>query len=147
MLGYFPNLPYHVVVVGAASGIGRETATFLATQGVSVACIDRNPTGAEETAAARARGPRWREDHERLAVALSRGGDWAGAEAEYRKLAAAFPAEATYPYYVGLALAARGDGQGAARWIRTAAALPTADGEVRAAARALEPGREGAVPR
>ncbi len=51
MLGYFPNLPYHVVVVGAASGIGRETASFLATQGVSVACLDRNPAGAEETAA------------------------------------------------------------------------------------------------
>src|SRR5215468_7178530 len=50
MLGYFPTLPYHVVVMGAASGIGRETASFLATQGVSVACIDRNAAGADETA-------------------------------------------------------------------------------------------------
>src|SRR5262249_55113753 len=50
MLGYFPTLPYHVVVIGAASGIGRATASFLARQGVSVACIDRNAAGAEETA-------------------------------------------------------------------------------------------------
>src|SRR5262249_52871613 len=50
MLGYFPSLPYHVAVAWAASGIGRETASFLATQGVSVTCIDRNGTGAEETA-------------------------------------------------------------------------------------------------
>jgi len=56
MLGYFPNLPYHVVVIGAASGIGRETASFLATQGVSVACIDRNLAGADETAATIASG-------------------------------------------------------------------------------------------
>ena len=48
MLGYFPNLPYHVAVIGAASGIGRETASFLGKQGVSLACIDRNLAGAEE---------------------------------------------------------------------------------------------------
>jgi 3-oxoacyl-[acyl-carrier protein] reductase len=50
MLGYFPELPYHVAIVGAASGIGRETAMFLAGQGVSVSCIDRNLAGARHTA-------------------------------------------------------------------------------------------------
>jgi 3-oxoacyl-[acyl-carrier protein] reductase len=51
MINYFPNLPYHVVVVGAGSGIGRETASFLSGQGVSVTCVDRNLAGAQETAA------------------------------------------------------------------------------------------------
>src|SRR5262245_53348640 len=52
MPGYFPELPYAVTVVGAGSGIGRQTATFIAGQGVSVTCIDRNLDGAKETAAA-----------------------------------------------------------------------------------------------
>ena len=52
MAGYFPELPYAVTVVGAASGIGRQTAKFIAAQGVSVACVDRNLDGAKETAAA-----------------------------------------------------------------------------------------------
>jgi 3-oxoacyl-[acyl-carrier protein] reductase len=50
MPGYFSELPYAVVVVGAGSGIGRQTARFIAAQGVSVACIDRNLEGAKETA-------------------------------------------------------------------------------------------------
>jgi len=91
--------------------------------------------------------PRWRGDHERLAVALARGGDWPGAEAEYRALARAFPAEATYPYYVGLARAAQDDREGAAQWFRMAAALPTADEEIRAAARAVAPRAEAAARR
>jgi len=49
MPGYFSDSPYAVAVVGAASGIGRQTALFLAGQGVSVACIDRNPEGAKQT--------------------------------------------------------------------------------------------------
>jgi 3-oxoacyl-[acyl-carrier protein] reductase len=49
-LRYFPDLPYAVVVVGAASGIGRQTAQFLAAQGVSVACIDRDHAGTRATA-------------------------------------------------------------------------------------------------
>ena len=52
MPGYFPELPYAVTVVGAGSGIGRQTAKFIAAQGVSVTCIDRNLDGAQETAAA-----------------------------------------------------------------------------------------------
>jgi NAD(P)-dependent dehydrogenase (short-subunit alcohol dehydrogenase family) len=52
MPGYFPELPYAVTVVGAGSGIGRQTARFIAAQGVSVACIDRNLEGAKETAQA-----------------------------------------------------------------------------------------------
>jgi 3-oxoacyl-[acyl-carrier protein] reductase len=52
MAGYFPELPYAVTVVGAGSGIGRQTARFIGAQGVSVTCIDRNLDGAKETAAA-----------------------------------------------------------------------------------------------
>jgi hypothetical protein len=96
---------------------------------------------------ARADAPRWRADHERLAVALARGGDWAGAAAEYDGLARAFPADATFPYCAGLALAAQGDSLEATRWIRRAAALPSADAEMRAAARALAPRAGSAGPR
>jgi len=103
--------------------------------------------GAEDVAAERAAPSPWRADRERLAVALSRGGDWAAAAAEYTKLARAFPADATYPYYVGLALAVEGDSLGAADWIRAAAALPSADEEIRAAARALAPRVGSAGPR
>jgi hypothetical protein len=80
---------------------------------------------------------RWRSDHERLAVFLSRGGDWAGAAEEYVKLASAFPSAVTYAYYAGLAFEVRGDRPEAARWLQRAADLPSADEEVRAAARAL----------
>jgi hypothetical protein len=102
--------------------------------------------GTEDVAAA-ARDSRWPTDHEALAVALSRGGDWAGAAGEYAKLAAALPGNATYPYYAGLAFVAQGDSLEAARWTARAAALPSADEEVRAAARALEPRRRGAASR
>jgi len=50
MLNYFPTLPYNIVIVGAASGIGRQAAIFLAGQGVSVACLDRDLDGARKTA-------------------------------------------------------------------------------------------------
>ncbi len=49
----FPD-GYCVAVTGAASGIGRETALFLAGQGVRVACIDRADPA--ETAASAGRG-------------------------------------------------------------------------------------------
>ena len=39
------------VVTGAASGIGRATAILLAGEGATVAVVDRNGAGAEETAA------------------------------------------------------------------------------------------------
>lgn len=103
--------------------------------------------GAGDVGGERAATPTWRADHERLAVALSRGGDWAAAAAEYARLARAFPADATYPYYAGLALAVQGDSLEAADWIRAAAALPSADGEIRAAARALAPRAGSAGPR
>lgn len=49
MLSYFSDLPYNVVVIGAGSGIGRQSALFLAGQGVSVACVDRDLEGARKT--------------------------------------------------------------------------------------------------
>src|SRR5262245_9203227 len=39
------------VVTGAASGIGRATATRLSAEGAAVALVDRDAAGAEETAA------------------------------------------------------------------------------------------------
>jgi 3-oxoacyl-[acyl-carrier protein] reductase len=52
MLNYFPDRPYTVAVIGAASGIGRTTALLLASQGVQVACLDRDQPGAAATAKA-----------------------------------------------------------------------------------------------
>jgi hypothetical protein len=93
--------------------------------------------GAEDVAAARAANPRWRADHEGLAVTLSRGGDWSGTAAEYGKLADAFPDDPTYAYYAGLAALALEDSLAARRWLERAAALRGADEEILAAARAL----------
>jgi hypothetical protein len=104
--------------------------------------------GEEDVAAARARAPRWRADHEQLAIALARGRDWNGTCAEYLKLAGAYPEDPAYAYYTGLALAVLGDSVRSGEWIRRAAALPTADEEIRAAARGLGPvpgGRNGST--
>jgi 3-oxoacyl-[acyl-carrier protein] reductase len=40
-----------IVITGAASGIGRETALIFAREGANVVCADLNETGARETAA------------------------------------------------------------------------------------------------
>ncbi len=45
MVRYFSDAPYAVAVVGAASGIGRAAAAFLAAQGVMVGCLDRDDAG------------------------------------------------------------------------------------------------------
>lgn len=50
VMNYFDRKPYVVAVIGAASGIGRAAAEFLAGHGVTVLCIDRDEAGA--TAAA-----------------------------------------------------------------------------------------------
>jgi NAD(P)-dependent dehydrogenase (short-subunit alcohol dehydrogenase family) len=44
--------PYPAIVVGAASGIGRAAAEFLARKGIAVGCVDRDGAGAEEAAEA-----------------------------------------------------------------------------------------------
>jgi 3-oxoacyl-[acyl-carrier protein] reductase len=49
-LNYFSLSPYRVAVVGAASGIGKAAAVFMARQGVEVHCIDRDKAGAEAAA-------------------------------------------------------------------------------------------------
>ncbi|MBX6320630.1 MAG: SDR family oxidoreductase [Rhodospirillaceae bacterium] len=56
MLNYFPDRPYTVVVIGAASGIGRAAALLLGEQGVNVACLDRDQPGAAATAKTIAEG-------------------------------------------------------------------------------------------
>ena len=93
--------------------------------------------GGEDVAAGRAANPQWREDHERLAIALSRGENWTGAAAEYAKLARTFPDSANYVYYAGLAALAAGDSVGGRAWLGRALWLPTSDDEIRATARRL----------
>ena len=44
--------PSPAIVVGAASGIGRAAAEFLARKGIAVGCVDRDGAGAEEAAEA-----------------------------------------------------------------------------------------------
>ena len=41
----------HAVVIGAGSGIGRESALALAAHGARVTCADRDLTAAHETVA------------------------------------------------------------------------------------------------
>ena len=49
-MNYFSLSPYRVAVIGAASGIGKAAAIFMAKQGVEIHCIDRDRTGAEAAA-------------------------------------------------------------------------------------------------
>lgn len=49
-LNYFATRPYHVAIVGAASGIGKAAALLMARQGVTIHAIDRDEAGAEATA-------------------------------------------------------------------------------------------------
>jgi 2-dehydro-3-deoxy-L-rhamnonate dehydrogenase (NAD+) len=49
-MNYFSLSPYHVAVIGAASGIGKAAAMLMARQGVEVHCIDRDKAGAEGAA-------------------------------------------------------------------------------------------------
>lgn len=86
---------------------------------------------------AAAADPQWREDRERLAIALSRGEDWPRAAAEYARLAGVFPDSVNYVYYAGLAALAAGDSTGGRAWLERARRLPDADEEIRAMARRL----------
>jgi 2-dehydro-3-deoxy-L-rhamnonate dehydrogenase (NAD+) len=47
---YFPDRPYSIAVIGAASGIGKAAAQAMARDGARVFCIDRYYDGAEATA-------------------------------------------------------------------------------------------------
>ena len=96
---------------------------------VEVAAPDR------AAAALRAADPRWREDAEMLAVMLSRAGDWPAAVRAYTALGSAWPGDARYPYYEGLAREVAGDSLGALAALERATSLPGADDEMRAAAR------------
>lgn len=51
-MGYFPSGDYCVAVIGAASGIGRSVAQFMASRNVRVFCLDRDGPGARDAAAA-----------------------------------------------------------------------------------------------
>ncbi len=51
-MGQYAGRPYNIAIVGAASGIGRAAALFLAAEGACVICLDSNSGGATETAAA-----------------------------------------------------------------------------------------------
>jgi len=51
VVSYFPDTPYAIAVVGAASGIGHAAARFLADQGVHVGCLDADAKGNAATAA------------------------------------------------------------------------------------------------
>ena len=98
-------------------------------------------TGPEDVAAARRENPRWLTDHETLAGALARGGDWATAAVEYEKLASADSSSVEFAYNAALCRETLGDSTQAAIWYERAAALPGADAEVRADARRLAPHR------
>ena len=46
---YFPLTGYAAAIIGAGSGIGREVALYIAKQGVSVHCLDRDKAGVDAT--------------------------------------------------------------------------------------------------
>jgi 2-dehydro-3-deoxy-L-rhamnonate dehydrogenase (NAD+) len=50
-MGYIDRRPYNVAIIGAASGIGRAAADFLAAEGATIACLDSNAEGAKAAAA------------------------------------------------------------------------------------------------
>jgi 3-oxoacyl-[acyl-carrier protein] reductase len=80
-LRYIDSADYAVAVVGAASGIGLQTARFLAGQGVKVACLDRNKDGVEAAAKALGNGA--------IAVAADVT-DWASTKAAIDQVAGAY---------------------------------------------------------
>jgi hypothetical protein len=92
-------------------------------------------TGPEHLEAAQAANPRWLVDHEVLAQTLAMADDWEKARSEYEKLAAADSLRAAFAYNAGVCSEAMGDSSSAAVWYGRAAALPSADAEMRAMAR------------
>ena len=74
----------------------------------------------------------------RLAMTLTQGGDWRTAAGEYAKLAGALPYSAVYLSMTGLADLSAGDSLAERPWLLRVAALPSADVEMRAVARAMK---------
>jgi hypothetical protein len=93
--------------------------------------------GQEDVAVAQRENPRWMVDHEVLARTLAEGGAWAGAAAEYEKLAAAESSSVEFAYNAAVCHESLGDSAQAAIWYARAAALPGADADARANAERL----------
>lgn len=87
--------------------------------------------GAEDIARARARNPRWEQDHVTLARAFAEGDDWPRAAVEFVKLAGAEPARFEYAFDAAVCFESHGDSAAAGAWYARAAALPGADPEAR----------------
>jgi hypothetical protein len=91
--------------------------------------------GPEDVAAARARNPDWRADHDVLAATLARAGEWGRAASEYAKLAGVEPARAEFAYDLALCLCSLGREAEARQWFERAVSLPGADAGMIADAR------------
>jgi hypothetical protein len=90
--------------------------------------------GDEDAAVARAQDSEWAEDHLSLGHTFAEAGDWARAEREFRKLAAADPRDAEPAYNVGLCRMAQRDTADAVRWLTEAAHRPLVRERLRRAA-------------
>ncbi len=98
--------------------------------------------GDEDVARAAAHDHAWAEHQRQLAAAFSDAGDWNAAGTCYAKLAAADPADPQAAFRLAICRSQAGDSLEAARWLKTAAALPGASADIVDAARAA-----GLLPR
>jgi hypothetical protein len=119
---------------GAADSTGRDLFFRFDTTGAWIEIVH----GDEDVAAARLADPAWEEDHRDLALALGRGGDWAGAAAEVAKLVAAFPDRFDYALNLARCYEGMGDEILARKWYAKAAATPGASPAAKAAPLAYE---------
>ena len=80
---------------------------------------------------ARRANPAYIEDHAMLAGTLAHAGDFPAAIAEYRKLAAEFPEESSFPFNLAGCLIKSGETTAAIPWLRRAVVCPNADERMR----------------